>query len=244
MELLYTYTDGSKLYKMSAKALIQVSIWKGNRIIDMIHVSKLKESVKNDITQLDSGYTTVQYTEYDKDNKPIKKTYVIDGQHRLSVIGSYYEQNPDSPDFFITVRQVKVDAESDAIDFFNRINNVKPLQFDEDPALIVNKYVKALQVHFNKTISLIRSGTTKRPYLSHDKLRDVLIKKVNELKNIPVDKFVQKCNEMNELIILGLTKGDYKVHAKDIKMSDKIVQLHFGLAWDEKYVWINQLLQN
>jgi len=244
MEVLYTYTDGSKLYKMSAKALLQVPIWKGNRNIDMNHVANIKESIEDNVILLDSGYKTIQYFEYDSNNEPNKRTYIVDGQHRLSVVGSYFEKNPDAPDFFITVTQIKVDSESDVINYFNKINNVKPLHYEEDPNMIINKYIQALCKHFNKGIITIRSGATKRPYLSIDKLREVLRKKVNELKNMSVDKFVTKCNEMNELILLGITHNPYKVSEKDNKMIEKIRQLHFGLAYDEKYVWINQLLQN
>jgi hypothetical protein len=41
MELLHTYHDGSRLYKMSALSLTKIPIWKGNRNIDLHHVSNI-----------------------------------------------------------------------------------------------------------------------------------------------------------------------------------------------------------
>jgi len=243
MELLYTYTDGSKLYKMSAKALLNVPIWKGNRNIDMNHVATIRESIQDKVMLLDSGYKTIQYNEYE-DDEPCKRTYVVDGQHRLSVVGGYFENYPDAPDFFITVTQIKVDSEADVINYFNKINNVKPLHYDEDPNMIMNKYIEPLSKHFNKGIHLIRSGATKRPYLSIEKLRETLRKKVNELKQISVEDFILKCDEINETILKNVTNGTYKILERDKKMIDKIRQLHFGLAWKEKYNWIDELFES
>jgi hypothetical protein len=63
MDLLYTYKDGSKLYKMSALMLTRLPIWKGNRIIDLEHVKNIKQSIDNKAYLLDSGYKIIQYDE-------------------------------------------------------------------------------------------------------------------------------------------------------------------------------------
>ena len=242
METLHTYSDGSKLYKMSAKSLIQIPIWKGNRIIDMNHVSNIKKSIQDQVGLLDSGYKTIQYIEHDQNNNPIKKTYVIDGQHRLSVVSSYYESEPDSPDFYVTVTQMKVPTEADVIDYFNKINNVKPIQFEEDPNIIINKYLQALSIEFNKGIILLRSGATKRPYLSIDKLRNILCKRVHEIKNIPVDKFITDCKQINEIILEQIKENRNDMGLKDEKLIEKMIQLDFTLAWDDKFRWIDTML--
>ena len=244
METLHTYWDGSKLYKMSAKSLIQIQIWKGNRIIDMNHVATIKKSIKDQVALLDSGYKTIQYIEYDQNNTPIKKTYVIDGQHRLSVVGSYFESSPDASDFYVTVTQIKVPSEADVIEYFNKINNVKPIQFEEDPNIIINKYLQALSVEFNKSITLLRSGATKRPYLSIDKFRNFLCKRVNELKTIPVDKFITDCKQMNEIILEQIKENRNQTDSKDEKLIEKMIQLDFTLAWDDKFRWIDRIITN
>ena len=144
MDLLHIYSDGSKLFKMSASALMRIPIWKGNRIIDLDHVKNIKESIDYKAYLLDSGYKTVQYDEMDENNKPFKKTYLIDGQHRISVVADYFENVENSKDFSVTVTEIRVDSEADAIEYFNKINNVKPIQFKEDPNLIINKYLHRL----------------------------------------------------------------------------------------------------
>ena len=129
---------------MSALALIRIPIWKGNRIIDLEHVKNIKESIDYKAYLLDSGYKTIQYDEIDESNKPVKKTYLIDGQHRISVVSDYFEHVQDTKDFLVTVTEIRVESEADAIEYFNKINNVKPIQFKEDPNLIVNKYLQRL----------------------------------------------------------------------------------------------------
>jgi hypothetical protein len=227
---------------MSAKSLMQIPIWKGNRIIDMNHVANIKQSIQNQITLLDSGYKTIQYMEYDQDNNPINKTYIIDRLHRLSVLSSYFEHSPDAPDFYVTVTQIKVPSEADVIEYFNKINNVKPIQFEEEPHMIVNKYIQALDIQLNKNMKLFRSGATKRPYLSIDKFRNLLCKRIYEVKNIPVDKFITKCLEMNEILLSEIEKTRPERVTKDDKLIDKMLQLEFALAWDDKFRWLDRIL--
>ena len=165
MELLHLYSDGSKLYKMSALSLCRIPIWKGNRIIDLDHVQNIKESINSKAFLLDSGYKTIQYEEYDESNKPVKKTYLIDGQHRISVVVNYFDTVENAPDFMVTITEIKVESELEAIEYFNKINNVKPIQFQEDPNLLVNKYLQKLISSYPVKSKLFRTGATKRPYL-------------------------------------------------------------------------------
>ena len=239
MEILHTYHDGSKLYKMSIQSLLQVPIWKGNRIIDMNHVTAIQHAVQKNVMLLDSGYKTIQFLEYDAANCPIKRTYVIDGQHRLSVVGSYFEQYPDAPDFYVTVTQMKAASESDVIDYFNTINNDKPIQFQEDPTIIANTYVHAMMGRFNQYIQVFRSGATKRPYMSVDKVRDALRKRVDRLKDMPVDTFVARCVDVNQQLLDELL---HVVLDKDAKMIQKMIQLEFALAFDTTYKWLDDVL--
>jgi len=235
METLHTYSDGSKLYKMSAKALVQIPIWKGNRIIDRAHVASIQRSIQGNITLLDSGYKIVQYTEYDASNQPIKASYIIDGQHRISVVQEYFEAHPDALDFFATVTQLRVESEADVIDYFNTINNVKPIQFEEDKNLFVNKYIQALCTEYNHGWTLIRPGATKRPYLSVDKLREGLIKRYHELKGLSAHMFVVRCVEANQRLLSSLPPS----HEKTVQ---KAMQLQFVLALDDKLRWLQDVL--
>jgi hypothetical protein len=242
MELLHIYSDGSKLYKMSALALTRISIWKGNRIIDHEHVKNIKESINNTAYLLDSGYKIIQYDETDENYNIVKKSYLIDGQHRITVVSKYFEDINNTKDFLVTVTEIHVDSEADAIEYFNRINNVKPIQYEEDPNLIVNKYIQKLNYSFQSKYKFMRNGITKRPYLSVDKFRDALKKRINKLKNIPVDKFIEECKNMNLKIIQDLEIQSLNEKEKDIKIINRCIELKFGLAWDDKFKWLDRIL--
>ena len=237
MELIHTYSDSSKLFKMSALSLIRIPIWKGNRIIDLEHVKNIKESIDYKAYLLDSGYKTVQYNEMDESNKPVKKTYLIDGQHRISVVADYFENIQDAKDFSITVTEIR-------IEYFNKINNVKPIQFKEDPNLIVNKYLQRLITSFPVKLKLFRNGATKRPYLSVDKFREALIKRVDNLKKISIEKFIKECKNINTKIIQELEINSLNEKEKELKIIIKILELEFALAWDDKFKWLDNILPN
>jgi hypothetical protein len=244
MELIHTYSDGSKLFKMSALSLIRIPVWKGNRIIDLEHVKNIKESIDYNAYLLDSGYKTVQYNEMDESNKPVKKTYLIDGQHRISVVADYFENVQDAKDFSVTVTEIRVDSEVDAIEYFNKINNVKPIQFKEDPNLIVNKYLQRLIASFPVKLKLFRNGATKRPYLSVDKFREALVKRVDNLKKISIERFIKECKIINTKIIQELEISSLNEKEKELKIIIKILELEFALAWDDKFKWLNNILPN
>ena len=229
---------------MSALSLIRIPIWKGNRIIDLEHVKNIKESIDYKAYLLDSGYKTVQYNEMDESNKPVKKTYLIDGQHRISVVADYFENIQDAKDFSITVTEIRVDSEVDAIEYFNKINNVKPIQFKEDPNLIVNKYLQRLITSFPVKLKLFRNGATKRPYLSVDKFREALIKRVDNLKKISIEKFIKECKNINTKIIQELEINSLNEKEKELKIIIKILELEFALAWDDKFKWLDNILPN
>lgn len=244
MDLLHIYSDGSKLFKMSALALTRIPIWKGNRIIDLEHVKNIKESVDYKAYLLDSGYKTIQYDEIDENNKPVKKTYLIDGQHRISVVLDYFENVQDAKDFSVTITEIRVDSEVEAIEYFNKINNVKPIQFKEDPNLIVNKYLQRLMMNYPVKSKLFRNGATKRPYLSIDKFREALIKKVDNLKKISIEKFIKECKTTNTKIIQELEIRSLNDKEKELKIITKILELDFALAWDDKFKWLDTILPN
>ena len=121
--MLHVYNDGSKLLKMSAKELISIPIWKGNRILDTAHAEHIKAAIGSDVKKLDSNYCIIQYTEPNADGVPVIQRYLIDGQHRASVVRDFFRDTLCEPDFFVTVREKGVESESDAVDYFNAINN-------------------------------------------------------------------------------------------------------------------------
>ena len=243
MEFLHTYSDGSKLYKMSASLLTRIPIWKGNRIIDYDHVKNIKESAKANL--LDSGYKIIRYNEMD-DEKPINKSFIIDGQHRISVVKDYLESKTIEDEYFehpkkdfqITVTEICVDSEADAIEYFKKINNVKSIQFQEDPNLIMNEYILKLDESFPKKFRDI----TKRPYVSLDKFREALKLRIHSLKKVPVDNFVKECKLMNTKIIEDLKIKSLNNKDKELKIMNRMIQINFALAWDDKFKWLDTIL--
>jgi hypothetical protein len=244
MDLLHTYSDGSKLFRMSAFALTRIPIWKGNRIIDIQHVDNIKKSIEYNAQLLDSGYKIIQYEEMDENNKYVKKSYLIDGQHRISVVTDYFENVQNAKDFQLTVTEIRVDSELEAIEYFNKINNVKPIQYEEDPNLIVNKYIQKLILCFPQKSKLIRTGITKRPYLSVDKFRDVLKKRIDICKKMSVDKFAEECKFINSKLIAELEIRSLNQKEKEIKLINRCIELNFALAWDEKFKWFDTIIKN
>ena len=228
--ILHTYSDGSILRVMDASALIHIPIWKGNRHLDPIHVKNIKESTKAYL--LDSGYKIIQYEE-----DGIVNSYLIDGQHRRFVVNDYlktktieddYFENPIK-DFKVTVTEIKVSSESDAIDYFNKINNAKPVQYQEDPNLIVNKYIQGFEKRFPGMCKI------KRPYLSIDKLREALTHHIHSLKKLSVDDFIKECNIHNKRMIEYIKTIYTK---KDKNIIKRMIELEFALAWDIEWVAI------
>jgi hypothetical protein len=239
MEPLHTYSDGSVLYKTSASNLIQIPIWHGNRICDASHVKKIATAVGDNVQTLDSGYIVFYYLEQDENNLYKRKFFLGDGQHRYSVLSDYFSKHPQAKDFPVTVTVHHVESEEDAIKYFNRINTVKPMQFEEDPNMIINRYIVALSEAFPKKSRFIRTTATKRPYMSADRFREQLHLRLEGLKKLPTETFVKKCLDTNNQILSELK--DYTSH-KEQKMIERILELEFALAWDDKFGWLNSIL--
>lgn len=246
MSTLHTYNDGSKLTLLTARSLCAIPIWKGNRIIDTEHADNIRRSVGVNIKRLDSGYRLIQYTEVDAEGRAVIQKYVIDGQHRVSVLKDFFAQNLCEEDFPVTVTEICVNSEADAIQYFNTINNAKPIQFKEDPNLIVNKYIAKLSEVFQQTdkkaVQLIRSTRTQRPYLHVDSIRDVFLRRIESLKVIPLDHFQESIKAINKrllrLLELQLATGTLK---KEQGVAERCIELKFALAFDPKFEWVREL---
>lgn len=104
--ILHIYTDGSKLKLTTAKTLIQIPIWKGNRVKDIYHIAQLKESIGSNIQYLDKGYHVIKYNEIDATGREVEQSYIIDGQHRASVLIDYFNSTLCEPDFPVTYTEL------------------------------------------------------------------------------------------------------------------------------------------
>ena len=97
--MLHTYNDGSTLKIMTARELVALPTWKGQRILDKTHSDAIKNAVGSNVKTLDSGYSIVKYKEENTDGTTVISSYLIDGQHRASVIRDYYKETICEADF-------------------------------------------------------------------------------------------------------------------------------------------------
>ena len=189
-------TDDSLYLVIPARTFAQYHVWKGNRVIDMGHVDRIREGVKGNIPLLNSNPFRLALI---KDEDGIEMRYIIDGQHRAFLIKEYF-QRPDAIDFNVLVAGKRFMNEDDIIDYFKLINTTKSIPWKEDPILCANTYIAAVMKQFNTDpkFPLIRAGKTMRPFMSADKLRDALISKhVHDWKKGPVE-FAEECVTKNE----------------------------------------------
>jgi len=232
---------------MKAKDLITIPIWKGNRILDEIHAKSIKEAVGTKVQSLDSGFNIIKYDEKNADNKTITVSYLIDGQHRASVIRDFYRDNYCEPDFDLTVTELVVESESDAVEYFNKINNVKRQHWKTDPTILVNKYIVALEKKYNtnKKTPLIRLGSTHRPYLSSEKLREEFKANIALLKQSTEDiaAFIEKVERKNRELLNEIQIEIALPSAKDIKIKERAIDLQFALACHPSLSWIRTILR-
>ena len=241
---IHTFHDGSTLHKSSAQELLKIPIWKGNRILDKAHVLEIQKAIGPNITHLDSGYFIVQYEELDAANHPVLQSYIIDGQHRAAVLKEHFTTTLCEPDFPILVTVKRVIDEEEAITFFNAINKCKPQSWKMDPVLIVNKYMAALTKKFNgaKKLLLIRPGSTHRPYLSSDKLREALHLYASSLNPSSefITKFIERVVKWNtqELGAVQMQLSLNDIPKKEIPILEKSIGAEFILAFDPAYKWI------
>jgi hypothetical protein len=232
---------------MSARELVRIPIWKGNRILDQTHAEEIKKAVGVKINLLDSGYSIVKYKEEYTDGSTRLSSYLIDGQHRASVIRDFYSLAICEPDFQVTVREKVVESESDAIEYFNALNHVKAQSWKTEPNILINMYIKALETQFNKNkkCPLIRSDkATKRPYVSANSLREILNNNIAYLKHSVdyINTFVQKVCEYNKKQVDYFELESTREHVKDAKIKERAVSTNFALAYDIKLPWIREIL--
>jgi len=230
---------------MSAKELATIPVWMGNRVLDTKHAATIKTAVGSNVSLLDSNFSIIKYNETTASGEHVMQRYLIDGQHRASVIRDHYRDTVCEADFVVTVREKTVETETDAVDYFNALNNVKPQHWKTDPKLIVNRYMVGLEKQFNtnKKCMLIRPNA-KRPYLSSDKLRDELMRHVVGLKGSAEDvsKFVSDAVRENSLLLRNLELLSLS-SSKDSLLIDRVIKTKFALAFDTSFGWITKIIR-
>lgn len=216
---MFTSNDGSTWKVMLASRLSAIEIWKGNRVCDDTHVETLSQSLDTNIKNINLNPFRIVSIH---DETGIVR-YIIDGQHRSKILKKYF-MNPDAEDFEVVVIEKECLNESEIIKLFKIINTSRSIKWKEDPILIANKYIDVLLKEFNidPKKPVIKSGKTIRPYLSVDKLRDILISKhVYDWKLTPFE-FLEKAKQSNIYMLEKLEPTK--------PMVKKAIELKFALG--------------
>jgi hypothetical protein len=245
--MLHIYNDGSILRLITSRDLVAIPTWKGQRILDREHAAIIKVAVGTHIQSLDSGFCVVKYNEENADGRIEMSSYLIDGQHRASIIRDFYATTLCEPDFNVTVREKTVESEAEAIEYFNAINNVKAQQWKVDPNLLVNNYIVALEnaINIDKKCLLIRPDMTRRPYLCSANLREALLSNKGLLCSNPdaVARFVENVEKYNSSTITNFELETAHGNTKNAEMKVKAIGLNFALAYDAKLRWVYDCLR-
>ena len=115
--LLHTFHDRSVLRRISARDLIKIPIWKGNRTIEVAHAEEIFCAIGGNVRCLDSSiFRIVKYMEMNASGALQEQKYIIDGQHRAYCIKKFFDETVCEPDFDIVVMEKVVDDETEAIE--------------------------------------------------------------------------------------------------------------------------------
>lgn len=228
---LFAFSDGSVLRKMAARDLVKIPIWKGNRILNQEHKESIAKSLKQGVKSLDlKPFHVVTYPVEDEDI-PEVLSFVVDGQHRYSIL-----KEAEHLDFDVLVVEKRCESESEVVEYFKILNHTRAIEWKEDPIVIANRYIVALEKAFNTTKEKrIRVKSTHRPYLYVDTLRDELKKRKIGFTGKTPEDFVSFAKRKNEEELLKLGEKPSRE-----TMEERALALQFCLALDPKFKWLNE----
>lgn len=227
---LHTFSDGSILRKMSARDIVKIPIWNGNRILDEDHKNAISASLKHGARDLDlKPFHIVSYP--DEENKNIIYYSLVDGQHRASII-----RDSDQQDFDVLVIEKRCNSERDVIEYFKILNQTKSIEWREDPVMVANSFIHAMEKAFNpekEKDKKIRQKSTHRPYLYVETFRDELKKRKIGMDGKTPEDFIQFAREKNRILLERLGDGKDKTEKRALEMG-------FALALDLKFKWLDE----
>jgi hypothetical protein len=237
---IFTYSDGSRLYKLPAKAFVsKFPVWEANRTLDVAHVASLEASIKSP-TELQGLFSVISYL--DEESKVQNR--VIDGQHRQEVLRRHFERSPEAPDFEVLVRRYPDTTHETAIKLFQQINHAKPMVYKGSATERLHEFVAAMKRRFiserpgGSLIGLIRPSTN-RPFLSTEILEEMLkTYKVHENMAVTPERLLEHAESMNAFY----AEDPNRVSAKFTKATlERAVDYGFYLGLDPRCSWLQAL---
>ena len=233
---IFTYADGSSLYKISAHAFTsKFTVWEANRTMDETHVSALEAAIKSP-TEIQGPFSVITYA--DEENK--MQNRVIDGQHRQEVLRRYFDRNQAAADFEVLVRRYQIKDHAAAVIIFQQINHAKPMVYKGSATERLHELVSALKKHFigergNGVVAYIRPACN-RPCLATETLEQALkTYGLHEHTSLTPDKLIAHAESMNAFYAEDLTRISGRFTRT---MMDRAVEYGFYLGMDPKCSWL------
>ena len=235
---LYIFSDKSVLRRSSARDLIKIPIWNGNRILNEEHKKEIATSLQT-LRSLDlKPFHLVTYPCEDEEGNEEIKTFIVDGQHRVSILKEAFYNNPEEENFDVLVVEKSCDSQADVSAYFKLLNTTRSIEWKEDPKMLANPYVNLFEATFNKgrkeKEKLVRAGVTKRPYLSLETLREIIVKHIDQIKKETPQQFVDRAVSLNKEWI-----EQAKAHVPQDKSIDRAIAIGFILPQDMKWSWLH-----
>jgi hypothetical protein len=164
----------------------------------------------------------------------------------VKVLQDWFTENMFMEDFQVVVMERYFSSEGEVAEYFEQINNAKPIQFME-PEMIVNQYIRILESTFNKNPKelMIRPKTTRRPYLSAETLREVLMKYPSKLtlNKTKQEEFITKVKEWNQAQVEIYSNDLTELYSSNVsELHKKGAKVGFMLAIDAKLRWVGECL--
>lgn len=234
---LHLFSDRSILRKMSARDLIKVPIWNGNRILNEEHKKEIATHIES-IHSLDlKPFHLVTYPCEDENGEEEIKTFIVDGQHRVTIMKEAFFNNSNINNFDVLVVEKACASQAEVAAYFKLLNTTRSIEWKEDPVMVAAPYITLFESTFNKDKKekdkLVRAGATKRPYLSIDKLREVIVKEINKVSRKTPQEFVEDAIATNREWL----EDAARCTEKD-KSIERAITLGFILPQDPKFTWV------
>jgi hypothetical protein len=227
---LHIFSDSSVLRKMPAKDLCKIPIWHGNRILNEEHKNSIAASIGS-IRSLDlKPFHLVTYPCEDEIS-----TFIVDGQHRVSILKDAFFNNHETENFDVLVVEKSCASQAEVAAYFKMLNTTRAIEWKEDPKMLAGPYVTLFETAFNKDKKdkdkLVRAGTTKRPYMSVEKLREAIVKNIAHVMKKTPELFVEEAEVINKKWLSDASQCNDK-------LVQRAIALGFILACDDKFSWI------
>lgn len=235
----FTFSDSSCLRICSARELCATPIWQGNRILDEKHKESIREEIGGNIRSLDQKLYHVVFYPCEEEGQYLgmKRRVIVDGQHRAAILNNYFfgaRTEVPPADFNVLVVEKICESEAEIIDYFKILNHVKSIPWKEDPQMIANNFIRALEKEFNKGKQKLIRSSTHRPFLSVDRLRDEIVKR--NFEGLSPEKFALLARQINtDLLQEARKKSNHE------KMETRAIENGFMLALDDKLRWLDKI---